>query len=75
MRKELGLKATELADILNVSPETVSRWENGAAAVDRIAWILVAEVVRQPDATRAATLERLRAWPKRPTETRLVAKA
>lgn len=28
-RKELGLNQTQLAEILNVSNRTVSKWENG----------------------------------------------
>lgn len=62
----LGLKAKELAEVLDVSAETVSRWENDAAPVDRATWMLVAEIVKQSPEARAATVERLRAWPKRP---------
>jgi DNA-binding transcriptional regulator YiaG len=29
MRKNLGFKAVELARLLHVTPETMSRWENG----------------------------------------------
>jgi DNA-binding transcriptional regulator YiaG len=34
-RKVLGLKQTELAQYLDVAPETVSRWETGAQTFDR----------------------------------------
>lgn len=33
-RKSLGLKQAELAALLGVAPETVSRWETGAQAMD-----------------------------------------
>lgn len=33
IRKEMGLKAKDLAQMLNVSPVTVSRWENGAEEI------------------------------------------
>ena len=33
LRKALGLSAKELADKLEVTPETVSRWENGKAPI------------------------------------------
>jgi len=36
LRKEMGMKARELADFLGVSPVTVSRWETGAERVGDI---------------------------------------
>ena len=33
LRKEMGLKAKELANILDVSPITISRWETGQADI------------------------------------------
>ena len=33
-RKSLGLKQAELAALLGVAPETVSRWENGSQPMD-----------------------------------------
>jgi putative zinc finger/helix-turn-helix YgiT family protein len=35
LRKAAGLRATELAALLGVRPETISRWEHGAALPDR----------------------------------------
>lgn len=41
LRKEMGMKARELADSLGVSPVTVSRWETGAERVGDITGRLV----------------------------------
>ena len=35
MRKALGLRADEWADLIGVRPESVSRWENGRRRIDR----------------------------------------
>jgi putative zinc finger/helix-turn-helix YgiT family protein len=35
LRKSLGLKARELAELLGVAPDTVSRWETGKSSPDR----------------------------------------
>src|SRR5262245_23321865 len=45
MRGVLGLQAKVLAELLDVRPETVSRWENGAVPVDRTAWFALSELV------------------------------
>ncbi|HCF56532.1 MAG TPA: hypothetical protein DFS52_00855 [Myxococcales bacterium] len=34
MRRALGLRSRDLAELLDVSPETVSRWENATRPVD-----------------------------------------
>ena len=71
LRKALGLKATELADLLGVTPETVSRWENGHNEADRAVWATLDLLVDDHYAGRANTLDRLRGLaeariPKRP---------
>lgn len=52
MRGALGLRAVDLAAMLDVNPQTVSRWERGETAVDRAAWLalgtLVLERLEQP---------------------------
>jgi YgiT-type zinc finger domain-containing protein len=45
MRKVLGYRANELATELNVTPETVSRWENGKRPVDMSYMALVGMLV------------------------------
>ena len=59
MRKHLGFSSTEVARHMNVQPETVSRWEKGAAVMsvmaDRLLRTMV--VLRQP--VRDYTLEDL----------------
>lgn len=61
MRKALGLKATELAVLLAVTPETVSRWENGGLQVEPRAFALLGGMAEDALAGRDATLARLRA--------------
>ncbi len=48
MRKVIGVSAKEWADLLGVTPETVSRWENDQRAIDPTALRML----------RAATLDR-----------------
>jgi YgiT-type zinc finger domain-containing protein len=71
LRKALGLKATELADLLGVTPETISRWENGHNQADRAVWATLDLLVNDHQASRTTTLDRLRRLarariPKRP---------
>jgi DNA-binding transcriptional regulator YiaG len=66
MRKALGLRGTDLAELLDVAPETVSRWETDKRAVHRGAYALVASLVRDRIEGRSGTLDALHAL-KRPT--------
>jgi len=61
MRKALGMRATDLAALLDVSAETISRWETEKRAVDRGALALVGALVRDTLEGRTSTLELLRA--------------
>ena len=45
MRRGLHLKAADLARLLDTTPETVSRWENGEREVPRLAWTTLACLV------------------------------
>ncbi len=42
VRKALGYKAKDLAELLGTTPESVSRWENGKHNIDRQSWALLA---------------------------------
>ena len=65
-RRALGLRAADLAGLLDVSAETVSRWENGHRAVDRSVWNTVADLVEDRLAGRTVTADRLRQGARRP---------
>ena len=80
VRKALGLRAVELGELLDVSAETVSRWENGHRAAERSVWNTLADLVTDKLGGKTATLERLKApakpqIPKQPVRLRLVAGA
>src|SRR5437773_3600547 len=61
MRKAIGMKAAELAALLDVAPETVSRWETGQRDVDRGALVVLGALVLDRLEGRTSTLDRLRA--------------
>jgi len=61
MRKAVGLPAVTLAELLDTSPETVSRWERGVSQIDRAAFAILAGIVMEKADHRSDTLERLRA--------------
>lgn len=44
MRTTLRLRAADLAVLLDVTPETISKWENGRNPVLRTAWLVVADM-------------------------------
>jgi YgiT-type zinc finger domain-containing protein len=45
MRRALGMRAVELAEMLDVAAETISRWETDDRAVDRAAWVALSGLV------------------------------
>lgn len=61
MRRALGMRAVELADLLDVAPETISRWERGQRGVDRGALAVLGGLVTDAVEGRTATADRLRA--------------
>jgi putative zinc finger/helix-turn-helix YgiT family protein len=61
IRKTLGLSATSVAELLNVAPETISRWENGKREIDRAAFATLGALVNDALANRTDTLDLLRA--------------
>lgn len=59
IRRALGLKAMDLALLLRVTPETVSRWENDQRMVDANAWISVGALALERASLPTQTLQRL----------------
>lgn len=58
MRKFVGT-GVEVAKLLAVAPETISRWEGGGREVDRSAWTLVGSLVLEKIAGRNDTRARM----------------
>jgi putative zinc finger/helix-turn-helix YgiT family protein len=58
-RKALGLLAKELAQLLDLTAEQISKYENGKAAIDRRAAALLATMLLEKDAGRRDTRDRL----------------
>jgi transcriptional regulator with XRE-family HTH domain len=56
----LGLRAADLAELLDVAAETVSRWENAQRTVDRPAWVALSAMVLDRIEGGTRTLDRLR---------------
>ena len=52
VRKVAGLRATEVATMLDVTPETVSRWETGKIAIPRSVAYVVGDLLERPKAAR-----------------------
>ena len=67
LRKIAGLKAAELGELLEVTPETVSHWENGHHSPERAVWTILDALAEDGMEGRTTTLDRLRT----PTEPRL----
>lgn len=61
MRKAMELRAVDLAELLAVTPETVSRWETGKVPVERRALALLQSLVVEYADGSTDTLDRLRA--------------
>jgi putative zinc finger/helix-turn-helix YgiT family protein len=59
MRKALGLRAIDLAELLGIAPETISRWENGEP--EEHAFVLLGGMVADRVDGRDSTVKRLRA--------------
>jgi DNA-binding transcriptional regulator YiaG len=77
-RRCAGLKATELAELLGVTAETISHWENGHTQPSRAVWTILDALVEDEIKGHTTTLDRLRApaesrIPKRPVRLSLKA--
>lgn len=57
----LKMKATELAELVDTTFETLSRWETGAKPLNLLAWHTVAAMALDKLDGRATTVKRLRA--------------
>ena len=60
MRKTLQLRAMDLATLLGVTPETVSRWETGKLPVEHRALALLGSLVLERAEGRTTILDLLR---------------
>lgn len=58
VRKVAGLRAIDIAAMLNVTPETVSRWERGTVEIPRAAAYVLGDLLEHPKLAR----ERLEAF-------------
>jgi putative zinc finger/helix-turn-helix YgiT family protein len=58
VRKVAGLRAVDVAAMLNVTPETVSRWECGTVEIPRAAAYVLGDLLEHPKLAR----ERLEAF-------------
>ncbi len=59
-RRSLGLLATELAALLGVTAETISRWENDRVSPEPAVWNVIADLVDDRLEGRTRTQDRLR---------------
>ncbi len=60
VRHTLGVKQTELAELLGFKAETLSRWENGERPVPRLVRVVLANIVIDRMQGDQQTLDRLR---------------
>ncbi len=60
MRKASDLRANELAELLDLAPETIYRWESGKLSIERRALALLASMVLEKSEGRTNTLDELR---------------
>jgi DNA-binding transcriptional regulator YiaG len=65
MRKALGLQASQLADLLGVTRESVSRWENGKHEIPRGVFLLLGVLVAH-ELEGGSTVERIMGWTQAP---------
>ncbi len=72
MRKAIGLSATALAELLDVSLETISRWEHGSRAAPRPAVATLGAMVIDHALGSTTTTDRLHALREGPRLARVV---
>jgi putative zinc finger/helix-turn-helix YgiT family protein len=59
MRAALRLRSADVAGLLGVANETISRWENSKRRMDRSAWFILSTLVLDWADGSRATIERL----------------
>jgi putative zinc finger/helix-turn-helix YgiT family protein len=72
MRKAIGLRATDLAGLLDIAPETLSRWETGDREAPRGDVATIGALVLDHASGSTATADRLRALGDRPKLAKVV---
>jgi putative zinc finger/helix-turn-helix YgiT family protein len=60
LRKSIGLKAIDLAQLLHITPETLSRWENEKLAVDENSFLILGDLEEDHCTGSKRTRERLK---------------
>ena len=75
IRGALGMSGVRLAELLDVRPETLSRWESSVSNFDRTTWLAVGALAREragmPLSAVEASLEALAHGPKPPKQVRV----
>jgi len=61
LRKAIDLRVEELAELLHVLPETITRWERDDEPIDHLAGVVVASMVLERLDGRSTLLDRLKA--------------
>jgi putative zinc finger/helix-turn-helix YgiT family protein len=59
MRKALGLRASDLAQLLDLTPETISHWETGKVRINRAAFVALGAMIQDASEGRTTTRDRL----------------
>jgi DNA-binding transcriptional regulator YiaG len=60
LRTRSRIKAADFAELINVTPETVSRWENDKNEMPALAWELMVSIAEEKLQGKTDTLDRLR---------------
>jgi putative zinc finger/helix-turn-helix YgiT family protein len=59
LRKLVGLRARDLARMLGITGDTISRWENGKHGIDRAAFFVLGQIARERRSGGTAMLDLL----------------
>lgn len=69
-RRAVGMQAKDLAELLGVTPETISRWENARRPMDTPTWLALGSLVLDKLEGRSEVIDRARAI-RRPARKRI----